>query len=115
MSVIAVVAIGTPDDEVLDSVAPAVAGAFGREVRRLESLPEPARALDVARGQWNAPEMLKTLLAARPASAERILGITGRDLFIPVLSFVFGQAQMDVLWPVPGQAPCGLIWLYSIR
>jgi len=39
--------------------------------------------------------MLKTLLAARPAFAERILGVTGRDLFIPVLSFVFGQAQMD--------------------
>jgi len=38
VSVIAVVAIGTPDDEVLASVEPAVAGAFGREVRRLEPL-----------------------------------------------------------------------------
>lgn len=95
MSVIAVVAIGTADDEVLASVEPAIAGAFGREVRRLEPLAEPAGSLDAARGQWNAPEMLKTLLAARPASAERILGVTGRDLFIPVLSFVFGQAQMD--------------------
>jgi archaemetzincin len=39
--------------------------------------------------------MLKALLRARPASVERILGVTGRDLFIPVLSFVFGQAQVD--------------------
>ena len=39
--------------------------------------------------------MLKTLLAARPAAAERILGVTERDLFIPMPRFVFGQAQMD--------------------
>lgn len=95
MSVLAVVAIGLPDDEALASVEGIVAAAFGREVARLAPLPEPERAFDPARGQWSAPEMLKALLAARPASAERILGVTGRDLFIPVLSFVFGQAQMD--------------------
>lgn len=95
MSVVAVVAIGLPDDEALGSMERAVGGAFGREVVRLAPIPEPERSFDTARGQWSAPEMLKALLAARPASAERILGVTGRDLFIPVLSFVFGQAQMD--------------------
>ena len=97
MSVLAVVAIGLPDDEALASVEGAVAAAFGREVARLAPLPEPERAFDASRGQWSAPEMLKALLAARPASAERILGVTGRDLFIPVLSFVFGQARCDCL------------------
>ncbi len=38
--------------------------------------------------------MLKALLRTRPSEAERILGLTARDLFIPVLSFVFGQAQL---------------------
>jgi hypothetical protein len=64
-----VVAIGPPDDEVLASVEAAVAGAFGRQVRRLDPLAEPAGSLDAARGQWNAPEMLKTLLAARRRSS----------------------------------------------
>lgn len=95
MSTIVVASIGPPDDGVLATVESAVAGAFARPVRRLAPLPEPAGGLDPARGQWNAPEMLKALLAARPPDAERILGVTGRDLFIPVLSFVFGQAQMD--------------------
>lgn len=95
MSTIAVVAIGPPDDEALASVADVVAGAFGRDVERLAPLAEPAGAFDASRGQWSAPEMLKALLAARPPGAERILGVTARDLFIPVLSFVFGQAQMD--------------------
>ena len=95
MSTIAVVAIGSADEGALASVGDAVAGAFGRAVERLAPLPEPAGALDAARGQWSAPEMLRALLRARPGTAERILGVTGRDLFIPVLSFVFGQAQMD--------------------
>lgn len=95
MSRVAVVAIGAPDDELLASVEGAVAAAFGRPVERLAPLPEPDGALDAARGQWSAPEMLLALLKARPPAAERILGVTARDLFVPVLSFVFGQAQMD--------------------
>jgi archaemetzincin len=95
VSAFVVVAIGPPDDEALASVEVAVANAFGRSVARLAPLPEPAGAFDAARGQWSAPEMLKALLRGRPPGAERILGVTGRDLFIPVLSFVFGQAQMD--------------------
>lgn len=95
MSVLAVVAIGPADDEVLAAVEDVVAASFGRETARLAAIAEPAGAFDAARGQWSAPEMLRALLSARPAGAERILGLTARDLFVPVLSFVFGQAQMD--------------------
>lgn len=95
MSALAVVAIGPPDEEVLAAVGGAVASAFGRPVERLPALPEPEGAFDAGRGQWSAPDMLRALLRARPPSAERILGVTARDLFVPVLSFVFGQAQMD--------------------
>jgi archaemetzincin len=95
VSTIAVVAVGSPDEEALASVEKAVAGAFGRPVVRLAPIPEPDGAFDAGRGQWSAPEMLKALLRARPAAAERVLGVTTRDLFVPVLSFVFGQAQMD--------------------
>jgi archaemetzincin len=38
--------------------------------------------------------MLKTLLAQGPGDAAWVLGITERDLYVPVLSFVFGQAQL---------------------
>jgi archaemetzincin len=95
VSRVAVVAIGAADDGILSSVEGAVAAAFGSPVERLAPLPEPPGARDAARGQWSAPEMLLALLKARPPAAGRILGVTARDLFIPVLSFVFGQAQMD--------------------
>ena len=92
---IAVVPIGAADDEVLSAVEGAVAAAFGRDVARLSPIAEPAGAFDAGRGQWSAPEMLKALLPSRPSGTERVLGVTARDLFVPVLSFVFGQAQMD--------------------
>lgn len=95
MNALAVVAIGPSDDDVLAAVESVVAPAFGRPTARLFPIAEPAGAFDAARGQWSAPEMLRSLLAARPPEAVRILGVTRRDLFVPVLSFVFGQAQMD--------------------
>jgi len=47
------------------------------------------------RGQYNATLILAGLLRHLPDQASKIVGITGVDLFIPVLTFVFGQAQLD--------------------
>ena len=51
-------------------------------------------AYDPARDQFNSQVLLQWLQAVRPPQAERVLGITGLDLFIPVLTFVFGEAQL---------------------
>jgi archaemetzincin len=53
-----------------------------------------ATAYDKVRGQYNSTTLLAALLGVPPPGA-RILGITGVDLFIPVLTFVFGEAQLD--------------------
>ena len=42
-------------------------------------------------GRWPVLEMLARMC---PADALKLLAVTGRDLFIPVLTFVFGQAQL---------------------
>jgi archaemetzincin len=71
-----------------------VAGATGHFVRI-----EPA-AVDLApfyapeREQYHATLLLADLLRRVPSSRSRIVGITAEDLFIPVLTFVFGQAQL---------------------
>jgi len=46
------------------------------------------------REQYHATLLLAELLKHRPASADHIVGITEVDLYIPVLTFVFGQAQL---------------------
>jgi archaemetzincin len=67
---------------------------FCCEVRILEPRPEPAGAYDPARGQYNSALILRDLVDSCPADADRLLGLTEHDLFIPMLSFVFGQAQL---------------------
>ncbi|MEZ4386424.1 MAG: archaemetzincin [Candidatus Krumholzibacteriia bacterium] len=68
---------------------------FACGIRRLEALPLPDVALDRRRDQFDATEVLRTALAACPDDAARVLAVTERDLCIPMLTFVFGQAQLD--------------------
>ena len=53
----------------------------------------PAAAWDARRRQYETGIILKWL-AERHAEASKVLGITDVDLFIPILTFVFGEAQL---------------------
>lgn len=50
---------------------------------------------DPLRKQYNSSDILRQLIAFPPADAFKILGITAVDLFIPILTYVFGEAQLD--------------------
>jgi archaemetzincin len=68
-----------------------------RELRQRVSAgfePErPKEAWDARRGQYETSVILKWL-EARHADAAKVLGVTDVDLFIPILTFVFGEAQL---------------------
>ena len=51
-------------------------------------------AFDVSRAQHSSRAILAALLQPGSAAGERVLGVTGVDLFMPVLTFVFGEAQL---------------------
>ncbi|MFO8073399.1 MAG: hypothetical protein R6V85_16160 [Polyangia bacterium] len=54
-----------------------------------------SRAEDLAgRGQHDASSLLAALAELAPDSSNPVLGVTNLDLGTPVLSFVFGQAQL---------------------
>lgn len=52
-------------------------------------------AYDASRDQYNSRQLLAMLDEACPPVAERIVGVASFDLFIPVLTFVFGEAQLE--------------------
>jgi archaemetzincin len=56
---------------------------------------DPERAFDVRRGQYNSTILLEMLLGDPRENEGKLLGVTNVDLFIPVLTFVFGEAQLD--------------------
>jgi archaemetzincin len=53
----------------------------------------PKEAWDPRRGQYETGVILKWLEARHP-SAAKVIGVTDVDLFIPILTFVFGEAQL---------------------
>ena len=66
-----------------------------REVEIHGEVLDPDFAFDAGRGQYWSTEILKRLETVRPEGADRVLGITEVDLFIPILTFVFGEAFLN--------------------
>ncbi len=56
---------------------------------------DPENAFDSSRGQYNANELLRQLLSDPFDEASKVLGVVSRDLFCPVLTYIFGEAQLD--------------------
>ena len=80
---------------VLAAVEEVIVDRLGLQVSRGLGLVDPTEAWDPVRGQYSSVAMMRQALAAAPAGAFRLLLVTEVDLFVPVLSFVFGQAQLD--------------------
>jgi archaemetzincin len=55
---------------------------------------DPERAFDSSRGQYHSTLLLEHLLAEPTGDDARLLGVAGVDLFIPILTYVFGEAQL---------------------
>jgi archaemetzincin len=58
---------------------------------------DPEFAFDAKRKQYNSTLLLRRVVERPPAGAQRVLALVEGDLFIPMLSFVYGQAQVDGL------------------
>jgi archaemetzincin len=81
------------DEEAVAAIREAVAAEFGGGVRPL-SLPGLDFAFDPVRNQYGSIPALSWLSGICPADAGKLLAVTERDLFIPVLTFVYGHAQL---------------------
>jgi len=70
-----------------------LAEAYRRPVLAWASPARPQGTLDPKRQQHGSGAMLRWLLEAGPPGG-RVLGVTDQDLFIPILTYVFGEAQL---------------------
>ena len=86
----------------LDITDERLMSALAEEITRIFSFPckvgaaerLPAGVLDEKRGQYHASRILKHL-AASDRTSFRLLGVTTRDLFTPILRYVFGEAMLE--------------------
>ena len=79
--------------------------AFRTTCRIREELLDAAFAHDAARGQYYSTAILQALQPL--ADGNRLLAVTGYDLFVPILTFVFGEAQLA--------GNCAVLSLHRLR
>jgi len=84
------------DTDILSTVRNSLVNAFpgsSCEIAR-GTFPVPKEAYDPARNQYNSSIILSKILEYVVSSeADRILGMTDADLYVPRMNFVFGEAQ----------------------
>lgn len=95
MNELCLVPIGNVSEQALQWIEAATVEWFPMPTRRLRVMSIPDGAYDPKRGQYQSVELMKMLAQLAPKNGSRILGVTDVDLAIPMLSFLFGQAQFD--------------------
>ena len=63
-------------------------------VRTLSPIPLPPESFEARRNQYYSTMILKEMLGNVPQDALKLLGVTDKDLCIPILTYVFGEAQV---------------------
>lgn len=81
-------------DPLIDELGQRLTRTFRLPVRVREPWSDPQLTYDSSRGQYDSNMLLGQLLSDPSEDAMRILGVTSVDLFIPVLTYVFGEAQL---------------------
>jgi archaemetzincin len=81
-----------PGARTLDHVRLHLGRALGTTVRIWEDPARPPDAYDPRRKQWSTSKILAWMATAGPPG--KVLAVTDQDLFIPILTFVFGEAQL---------------------
>lgn len=104
---ILLVPLGACDREDLQVTAECIEEQFDLRVRIGEDLGPPAYALDPVRNQYNSNLILKNLNDVPLPEVLRILGVTSFDLFSPIFSYVFGEAQFG--------GKCAVISTFRLR
>src|SRR5512140_3353247 len=82
------------DGALLRLVSAHLARQFDASVQNGVPADRPANTFDDRRKQHSSRAVLEWVLARRPQDADRVLALTDVDLFMPVLTFVFGEAQL---------------------
>lgn len=94
VSEIKLVAIGDVDRELLEYLALSLPGTFGARCVEVAAPLNPQDAYNATRRQYHSTQLLAKLPELDDDPASKVLGVTELDLFIPIFTFVFGEAQV---------------------
>jgi archaemetzincin len=86
--------VGELSTELIEAVAGEIKQVFGFSTVTSPILQDLSFALDDNRNQYHSTAILDRLAVDTPPHAVRVLAIAQVDLFIPILTHVYGEAQL---------------------
>ncbi len=110
MSLIQLLPIGSVDGSVLENLRSRLAVEWQARCEILAANLDPEFAFHPERQQFHSTEILvrmRKMFSNPTAPGWRLLGVTSVDLYIPILTFVFGEAEI-------GNA-CSVVSLHRLR
>ena len=87
--------IGSVDKRILEHLAERISTHCGLVSKVSPGMENPEYAYNEARAQYNSKLILNRLLECCPHDTLRIIGVTRVDLYVPILKYVFGLAQVE--------------------
>ena len=93
-NIIVISPIGDFSPQLLHAIGDEIKRIFGYPTEIMALLSDLSFALDPNRNQYHSTSILDRLANAAPSNALKLLGITQVDLFIPILTHVYGEAQL---------------------
>jgi archaemetzincin len=99
--------VGELDGIVMEGLAVELANHFGLPCEVLPQSIDPQFSLHGERRQYHSSKILAQLSQFISSKTWRLLAVTGNDLYIPILTFVFGEAQMG--------GPTAIVSYYRLR
>ena len=91
---IALISVGYFEKPFLEKVAGAVGREFSRPVMLRDGHLDLSVYFDPARNQYDGNRLLKAVDGLAGPEAHKAIGLFSVDLFIPILTFIFGQAYL---------------------
>jgi archaemetzincin len=107
MKLLQLLPIGDFDGRLLRELGPAMANVFHVPCEVIPQPLDPEFTYHGERQQYHSSEILSAMQRRVTSASWRVLGVTAVDLYIPILTFVFGEAQMG--------GPCGLVSAHRLR
>ncbi|HTP68594.1 MAG TPA: archaemetzincin family Zn-dependent metalloprotease [Dongiaceae bacterium] len=107
MKRIQVMPLGPVPPDQLAELCSGLSQEFRVETEILPGEADPAFAFNLTRQQYHSTEILASLLRKATPASRHLLGVTPVDLYIPILTFVFGEAQL--------QGNCALVSTHRLR
>jgi len=98
---------GSVPAELLAELRSGLGRAFLVPCEILPPEPDPRFAFNITRQQYLSTQILAQMVQREAPPTSRLLGVTLADLYIPILTFVFGEAQL--------QGSCALVSAHRLR